>query len=36
MASKNISIRMDADLKSQAEELFGRLGMNISTHSISL
>ncbi len=31
MASKNISIRMDADLKSQAEELFGRLGMNIST-----
>ena len=33
MAGKttNISIRMDADLKSQADELFAELGMNIST-----
>lgn len=28
---KNISIRMDADLKEQAEALFAELGMNIST-----
>ena len=27
----NISIRMDTELKEQAEELFGELGMNIST-----
>ena len=27
----NISIRMDADLKAQADALFGELGMNIST-----
>ncbi len=27
----NISIRMDARLKSQADELFNELGMNIST-----
>ena len=27
----NISIRMDSDLKSQAETLFGEFGMNIST-----
>lgn len=27
----NISIRMDAELKSQADELFTELGMNIST-----
>ena len=27
----NISIRMDADLKSQADALFNALGMNIST-----
>ena len=27
----NISIRMDADLKAAAEELFEELGMNIST-----
>lgn len=27
----NISIRMDAELKSQADELFAELGMNIST-----
>ena len=27
----NISIRMDTELKSQAEELFAELGMNITT-----
>lgn len=27
----NISIRMDADLKAQADEFFGELGMNLST-----
>ncbi len=27
----NISIRMDSDLKKQADELFNELGMNIST-----
>ncbi|WP_373127854.1 type II toxin-antitoxin system RelB/DinJ family antitoxin [Dielma fastidiosa] len=27
----NISIRMDAELKSQVDELFAELGMNIST-----
>ena len=27
----NISIRMDSDLKAQAETLFGELGMNLST-----
>lgn len=27
----NISIRMDADLKTQAEALFGELGMNLTT-----
>lgn len=27
----NISIRMDAELKAQADELFAQLGMNIST-----
>lgn len=27
----NISIRMDADLKAQADALFGELGMNITT-----
>lgn len=27
----NISIRMDAELKTQADELFAELGMNIST-----
>lgn len=33
MAAKttNISIRMDADLKSQADTLFAELGMNLST-----
>lgn len=29
--SSNISIRMDADLKSAAEALFEELGMNLST-----
>ena len=27
----NISIRMDADLKAQADALFGELGMNLTT-----
>ena len=27
----NISIRMDTELKTQAESLFGELGMNLST-----
>ena len=27
----NISIRMDADLKAQADVLFGELGMNLTT-----
>ncbi len=33
MAGKttNISIRMDADLKAQADSLFAELGMNLST-----
>ena len=33
MAGKttNISIRMDSDLKAQAEALFGELGMNLTT-----
>lgn len=30
-ATTNISIRMDADLKAQADELFAELGMNLST-----
>ena len=29
--SINVSIRMDADLKAQADALFGELGMNMST-----
>jgi len=29
--STNVSIRMDSDLKAQAEALFGELGMNMST-----
>lgn len=29
--TSNISIRMDADLKTQADALFSELGMNIST-----
>lgn len=30
-STTNISIRMDSDLKAQADELFGELGMSIST-----
>ncbi|MDO5022826.1 MAG: type II toxin-antitoxin system RelB/DinJ family antitoxin, partial [Eubacteriales bacterium] len=30
-ATTNISIRMDSDLKAQADSLFAELGMNIST-----
>lgn len=30
-STTNISIRMDADLKSQADALFGELGMNLTT-----
>ena len=30
-STTNISIRMDAELKSQADTLFNELGMNIST-----
>ncbi len=30
-STTNISIRMDADLKSQADTLFNELGMNLST-----
>ena len=29
--SINVSIRMDSDLKAQADALFGELGMNMST-----
>ena len=29
MATTNISIRMDSDLKSQADALFSELGMNL-------
>lgn len=29
--TSNISIRMDADLKAQADALFAELGMNLST-----
>ena len=31
MATTNISIRMDSDLKSQADALFSEIGMNLST-----
>ena len=31
MATTNLSIRMDVETKQQAEELFGNLGMSIST-----
>lgn len=31
MSTTNISIRMDEDIKKQADLLFGELGMNIST-----
>lgn len=30
-STTNISIRMDKELKTQAEELFGELGMNLTT-----
>ena len=30
-SSTNISIRMDSDVKAQADALFGELGMNITT-----
>ena len=30
-STTNISIRMDADLKAQADKLFSELGMNLST-----
>ena len=31
MTTTNINIRMDSDLKEQADALFGELGMNLST-----
>ena len=31
MVTTNISIRMDTELKAQAEALFGELGMNLTT-----
>lgn len=31
MATTNVSIRMDTELKAQADELFAELGMNLST-----
>ena len=31
VGSTNVSIRMDTDLKMQADALFGELGMNMST-----
>ena len=31
MATTNISIRMDSELKAQADALFNELGMNLST-----
>ena len=31
MATTNITIRMDADLKKQVEELYSDLGMNLTT-----
>ena len=31
MATTNLSIRMDTETKQQAEQLFGNLGMSIST-----
>ena len=31
MATTNITIRMDADLKKQVEELYADLGMNLTT-----
>jgi addiction module antitoxin, RelB/DinJ family len=31
MATTNLNIRIDADLKKQAEDIFNELGMNMST-----
>lgn len=31
MASTNLNIRIDADLKKQAEDIFNELGLNMST-----
>ncbi len=31
MSNTNVNIRMDTDLKAQAEELFADLGLNMST-----
>ena len=31
MATTNLNIRVDADLKKQAEEIFNELGLNMST-----
>ncbi len=31
MATSNITIRMDSELKAQAEALFGEMGMNLTT-----
>lgn len=31
MATTNVTIRLDSDVKAQAEELFAELGMNLST-----
>lgn len=31
MATSNINIRVDSKLKAEAEELFGKIGMNMST-----
>lgn len=31
MATTNVSIRMDTELKARADELFAELGMNLST-----
>ena len=31
MTTTNVSIRMDTELKAQADELFAELGMNLST-----
>ena len=31
MASTNFSVRMDSDIKKQCENLYGELGMNLTT-----
>ncbi|HRX42298.1 MAG TPA: type II toxin-antitoxin system RelB/DinJ family antitoxin, partial [Clostridia bacterium] len=35
MATKNITIRMDEELKRQAEELFSELGLSMTTAIIA-